>query len=647
MAFKKLLSPIDIGNLHLKNRIVMPAMGTSYAAEDGTATDRLIEYFAVRARGGAGLLIVEATAVHPLGRIFRGECGMFDNCQIPGFKKLTKAVHDCGSKIAMQLAHGGRQTKAALIGTQPLGPSAIPAPALCTETPKAITVNEIQVIVRSFGEAARRVKEAGFDAVEIHGAHGYLINQFLSQNANQRSDGYGGSLKNRARFAMEIISEIKKAVGDDILLFFRLNGEDYMKGGFTLKEAVGIAPWLVEKGIDVIHVSAGVYGSDPPTIPLIGSDLGCFLSLAQAVKNTVDVPVIAAGRIKSPLQAEKILTEGSADLISMGRALMADPDLPKKANEQKLKEIRPCVGCGQACIERLLGGIKKVVNDPISCVVNPVMGREKEWILHSASQRRRILVIGGGPGGMQAAIASAQRGHEVVLCEKDNKLGGNLRLAAMVPGREEFSEYLDYLFGEINRLGVEVSLNREVNPESLQEINPDAVILATGAPFQRMKISGTDPERIFTAADIFTGKSDLSHYTVVLGANQIGLETALFLANQGKGVTVVEEGDHFAPDMGPIGRFDLLNSLKKWEVEVFKQARLISADNSQAEIMVSEREHHIKGDFSIVSVEQVANNRLSKEIESTGIPCHVIGDALRPRKALEAIEEGYGAAMKI
>ena len=226
MAFKRLLSPIDIGTLHLKNRIVMPAMGTGYAAEDGNATEGLIDYFVARAAGEAALLIVEATAVHPKGRIFKGECGMFDDRHIPGFQRLTRAVHDAGGKIVMQLAHGGRQTKSALIGDQPLAPSPIPAPALCTENPKAMSVNEIHVVVTSFGEAARRVKEAGFDAAEIHGAHGYLINQFLSQNANQRSDGYGGSLKNRARLAMEIISEVKKAVGDDIPLFFRLNGEE-------------------------------------------------------------------------------------------------------------------------------------------------------------------------------------------------------------------------------------------------------------------------------------------------------------------------------------------------------------------------------------------------------------------------------------
>jgi len=647
MAFKRLLSPIDIGTLHLKNRIVMPAMGTGYAAEDGNATERLIDYFVARAAGEAALLIVEATAVHPKGRIFKGECGMFDDRHIPGFQRLTRAVHDAGGKIVMQLAHGGRQTKSALIGDQPLAPSPIPAPALCTENPKAMSVNEIHVVVTSFGEAARRVKEAGFDAAEIHGAHGYLINQFLSQNANQRSDGYGGSLKNRARLAMEIISEVKKAVGDDIPLFFRLNGEDYIKGGATLKEAVEIAPWLVEAGADVLHVSAGVYGSDPPTIPLIGSERGCFVPLAKAIKEVARVPVIAAGRIKSPLLAEKVLKEGAADFISMGRALMADPDLPKKVKLQKLEEIRPCVGCGQACIERLLGGIKKVENDPISCVVNPVMGREKEWMLHPASQHKRILVIGGGPGGMQAAIVAAQRGHDVVLCEKDNELGGNLRLAAMVPGKEEFSEFLDFLIGKIDRLGIEVSLNWEVHLKSLREINPDAVILASGASFQRVKMPGIDPERIFTAADIFTGKNDLSDHTVVLNANQIGLETALFLSNRGKEVTVIEEGDHFAPDMGPIGRFDLLNSLKKQGVEVFKQARLVRATNSQATILIKGKGHSIKGDFSIVSVKQVVNNRLSKEIENTGLACHVIGDALLPRKALEAIEDGYGAAMKI
>ena len=625
----------------------MPAMGTGYAAEDGNATDRLIEYFVARAAGGAALLIVEATAVHPKGRIFKGQCGMFDDMHILGFQKLTKSIHDWGGTIAMQLAHGGRQTKAELIGSQPLGPSAIPAPALCTETPKAMTVDEIQVVVRSFGEAAGRAKEAGFDAVEIHGAHGYLINQFLSQNANQRTDGYGGSLKNRARLAIEIVSEVKKGVGSAFPVFFRLNGEDYIKGGSTLTEAMEIAPWLVEAGADVLHVSAGVYGSDPPTIPLIGSERGCFIPLARAVKEVATVPVIAAGRIKSPLLAEKVLEQGSADLVSMGRALMADPDLPKKVKLQKLEEIRPCVGCGQACIERLLGGIKRVENDPISCVVNPVMGRETEWILHPAPRRKRILVIGGGPGGLQAAIAAAQRRHEVMLCEKRNELGGNLRFAAMVPGREEFSEFLNYLIGEINRLGLETSLNREVNPECLREINPDAVILATGALFQRVKIPGTNPERIFTVADIFTGKSDLLDRTVVLGADQIGLETALFLSNQGKRVTVIEEGDHFAPDMGPIGRFDLLNSLKKRGVEVFKQARLVRATNSQAEILIKDKEHGIKGDFSIVSVKQVVNNRFSKEIENTGLPCHFIGDALRPRKALEAIEEGYGAGMKI
>jgi 2,4-dienoyl-CoA reductase-like NADH-dependent reductase (Old Yellow Enzyme family)/thioredoxin reductase len=647
IAFKKLFSPIDIGSLHLKNRIVMPAMGTGYAAEDGSATERLIDYFVERAAGGAALLIVEATAVHPLGRIFKGECGMFDDRHIPGFQRLTRAVHDAGGKIAMQLAHGGRQTKSALIGDQPLAPSSIPAPALCTEIPKTITVDEIQVVVRSFGEAALRVKEAGFDAVEIHGAHGYLINQFLSQNANHRNDSYGGSLKNRARLALETVSEVKKGVGSAIPVFFRLNGDDYVKGGATLNEAMEITPWLIRAGTDVLHVSAGVYGSDPPTIPLIGSERGCFIPLAKAIKEVATVPVIAAGRIKSPLLAEKVLEEGTADLISMGRALMADPNLPEKVESQKLEEIRPCVGCGQACIEKLLDGIKRVENDPISCVVNPVMGREKEWVLHPASQRRRILVIGGGPGGIQAAIVAVQRVHEVVLCEKDNELGGNLRLAAMVPGRGEFSEFLDYLLGEVNRVGVEVSLNREVHLKSLREINPDAVILATGASFQRVKMPGIDPERIFTAADIFTGKSDLSGHTVVLGANQIGLETALFLSNQGKVVTVIEEGDHFAPDMGPIGRFDLLNSLKKRGVEVFKQASLIRSDNSQAEFLVKGKEHTIKGDFSIVSVEQVVNNRLSEEIENTGLPCHVIGDALRPRKALEAIEEGYGAGMKI
>ncbi len=647
MDFEKLLSPIDIGRLTLKNRIVMPAMGTSYAAEDGGVTDQLINYFTARARGGAGLLIVEATAVHPLGLIFKGECCMFDDTFIPGFKKLTQAVHDCGGKIAMQLAHGGRQTKSALIGSRPLGPSAIPAPALCTEIPKALTIDEIHAIVKSFGEAARRVREAGFDAVEIHGAHGYLVNQFLSPNANQRKDSYGVSLKNRARLALEIVSEIKNTVSPNIPVFFRLNGEDYLEGGFTLKEAVEIAPWLVQAGADVLHVSAGVYGSYPPTIPLIGSDLACFVPLAEAIKKVVAVPVIASGRIKTPFLAEKILEEKKADLISMGRVLMADPDMPQKIKEGKTEEIRPCVGCGQACIERLLGGIKTVKNDPISCLVNPVMGREKACAIYPSSQRKRVLIIGGGPGGIQAALTADKRGHDVILCEKKNELGGNLHVVAKIPGKEEFSEFLEYLFKEIRKSGVKVFLNREVDLKSVKEFKPEVVIMATGADFQKIEIAGIYPIQLFTATDVLTEKSDILNHILVIGASQIGLETAYYLSNKGKGVTVVEEGDHFGPDMGPIGRFDLIGTLIKRKVRLLKQARLIRAYNSQIDLIVKDKEHNLKGDFSIISTKQVSNNTLSEGIENSGLTLYIVGDALRPRKALEAIEEGYYTALKI
>jgi 2,4-dienoyl-CoA reductase-like NADH-dependent reductase (Old Yellow Enzyme family)/thioredoxin reductase len=647
MSFEKLLSPIEIGNLTLKNRMVMPAMGTGYANEAGTATDRLIDYFAARAKGGAGLLIVEATAVHPLGLIFKGECGIFHDRHIPGFKRLTSKVHEYGSRIAMQLAHGGRQTKSTLIGAQPLGPSAIPAPALCTEIPRAMTVDEIQAVVRSFGDAARRAKEAGFDAVEIHGAHGYLVNQFLASNANQRTDRYGGNLKNRAVFALEVVSGIRKSVGPDFPIFFRLSGADYLRGGVTLEEAVATAPWLVEAGTDAVHVSAGVYGSYPPTIPLIGSEQGCFVSLARAIKDVVTVPVIAAGRIKSPSLAEKILTDGSADMVTMGRALMADPDLPNKVKEQKTEEIRPCVGCGQACIEKLLNGIKSVKNDPITCLVNPYMGREGIWTISPASQNRRVLVVGGGPGGIQAALVAAQRGHEVLLYEKKDALGGNLPFMATIPGKTEFNELLDYLLRQVERSKIKVVLNHEVDLQTLEEIGPEAVVIATGATFEKVEVPGMEPSRVFTPPDVLAGAVRLTDHVLVLGADQIGLEMASFISAKGKEVTVAEQGDHFAPDMGPIGRFDLLETLAKNKVKFFRQATLISAANSRVTLLVQGKEQEVPGDFSVVSVSQVPDQGLSQKINLRGMAHYLIGDALQPRKALEAIEEAHLVALSI
>ena len=434
---KHLFSPIAIGSMTVKNRLLMPAMSINFGVdEDKYVTDQLTHYFVARAKGGAGMMLVGGGAVRPDGVEAPDLPALWDDGCIPALQKMTAAVRPFGAKFGMQLMHGGRQCMHEI----KVAPSAIPAPALAKGTPRELPISEVREMVEVFGDAARRCKEGGFDFLEIHAAHGYLINQFMSPNANKRTDEYGGSFENRIRFLMEIFRDMKKKVGNDFPVGVRINGEDYIKDGWNLAEALDLAVILEQEGADFLHVSAGVYGSKELTIPSMYVSHGCFVHLAEAVKKVVSIPVIAVGRIKHAQLADRIIKEGKADAVAIGRGLIADPQLPEKSRAGDFTRIRPCIGCCLGCIHAVFQ------QEPGGCVVNPDVGRE--YLLQemdTVERPQRVMVAGTGPAGLAAARVLAIRGHQVLVCDERGQVGGLARVAALSPGRGEVMDVSNIL----------------------------------------------------------------------------------------------------------------------------------------------------------------------------------------------------------
>jgi len=437
--FEKLFEPIKIGTMEVKNRFVVPPMGTNFANPDGSVSQQLIDYLVSRAKGGYGLIIVEVTAIDPLGKAIPLQPGIWDDKFIPGWKKLVDEVHKYGAKIAVQLHHAGRQTTREVIGAQPVAPSPIPCP-VDREMPRELTTEEVYELIEKFGDAARRARDAGFDAVEVHGAHGYLIAQFMSAYSNKRIDEFGGDFKGRMKFPVEIVKNIRRKVGNGYPVIFRFSGDERVPGGRTIDESRMVARVMEHVGVDALHVSTGVYGSLPWLIAPSAVAPGYNIYAAEEIKKVVNTPVIAVGRINDPLLAEDIIESGKADMVSLGRESIADPEIPNKVAAGRIEEISPCIGCMQACVGYLF--------DPnhlkISCLVNPFTGRETELNIEKAEKPKKVMVVGGGPGGLEAAWVAAKRGHKVTLCEKENTLGGQYRIGAIPPAKQDIMKALRY-----------------------------------------------------------------------------------------------------------------------------------------------------------------------------------------------------------
>jgi len=627
--YPAVFSPLTIKNLTLKNRIVLPPMATWYATSFGEVTERLISYQRERAAGGVGLNIVEFTVVEPHGKLDTHMLGAYDDVQVPGLRALAQAVHEAGGKIALQLSHAGRRARSANNGGQrPWAPS--PIAELGGEIPIEITASQIDYIQNCYTKAAWRAKQAGFDVVEVHCAHGYLIHQFLSPLSNRRTDQYGGSFENRSRFALETVARVRQAIEENFPLFCRISGDEFIDGGSGLDEAKQFAMLLEKAGADCIDVSAGVYESAERTVPPMAMDRGCNLYLAKGIKPHVNVPVITVGRIKTLSQAEEVLQQKIADLVAMGRALIADPELPKKALSGA--NIRPCIACNQGCIERLYHG------HAITCLVNARAGREYQIpALPKAERPKKIAVVGGGPAGLEFARVASIRGHKVTVFEKEAKLGGRLRIAANPPKKSDIVDFIDYLTRAVKELGVEVKTGVPVRVEDLIEESFDEFVIAAGAE----PISFSFPQvrsKIVFAEDVLRNEVNVGSSVVVVGGGMVGCETAEWLAASGRRTVVIEQLSQVASDVEVRTRKLLLQRLGAHKVDIMCSTRLEAVEKDT--VICSQAGARFEVD-SVDTVVLALGYRAGTAFQNAPGKLHTIGDCVQPRKALAAVHEGF------
>lgn len=642
MKFPTMFSPVQIGTVTVANRFVVPPMGNNLANTDGTLSDRSLSYYQARAKGGFGLITIESTVVYREAKGGPRKPCLFSDDTVESFRRVADACHAYGAKVSIQLQHAGPEGNSALTGYPLKAASAMPASA-GREIPEAVSNEEVYRIIECYGDAARRAQQAGIDMVEVHCAHGYLVSTFISQRTNNRTDEFGGCFENRMRLPRLIIENIRRKTGGNLPILCRINACDEVEGGQSVQDAAAVAAYLEQEcGVDALHVTRAVHLHDEFMWAPGVTHGGFNADLVTEIKRAVSVPVIAVGRFTEPQYAELLVKQGRADLIAFGRQSIADPELPAKARNGQLETLSPCIGCLLGCVPNMFAG------KPITCAVNPCVGREYE--LSPAPEKKRVTVVGGGPGGLYAAWACAVRGHQVTLVEKSNELGGNFRIAAYPTGKGQLTEAIRSMIVKCQLAGVDLRCGVEADEMLLRSLAPDAIILATGSTPLILPIPGLSDCGYVTAQDMLDGKAQMGKRILVVGGGMVGCEAAEYLAERGHQVAVIEMKDVIAADVTPENRRYMFENFEENHVLLRPGAKVTQFYTDGVDYALADgTAGSLRGyDNIVLAMGSRSNTALKETAEKVAGQVLVIGEAAKaPGNAVLATGDALEAALKI
>lgn len=642
----KLFDPLKIGSMTLKNAVFMAPMSLGYESPDGTINETMQEYWLARARGGVGCIITDALSVDPDVPYLGNTLCFRNEDSIAAYRHFTDRVHECGAKVIPQITHPGPESVSAFCGIAPMA-SSVYLNSMAQKT-RAVSLEEIPEIIRKYAKGAYDAKSAGFDGIELHCAHAYmLLGSFLSPMRNKRTDRYGGSLDNRARLLCEVLDAIRESCGPDFPIVLRMSGSERDEQGNTLEDMKYLLPLLERHGVDAFEISGGTqYERCNKIIPCHGEVQGVNVPEAEELKKAASVPVIVVGKINDPRHAEYLVDSGKVDGVVLGRALIADPDFVNKMEAEDYDGIAPCAACAIGCVG------EQTKRHPASCVINPAAGREKELELTPAKQAKRVVIAGGGIGGMACARAFAVRGHKVVLLEREAELGGQMRLACIPPHKQELSRWVIYLEHELERLSVEVRLNTDADGETIKQLAPEALIIATGAKEMLPPVPGIIPEQAVTAWKLLKGEAVIPGGNVlVVGGGMVGCEVCEYLMHHKRGamrVTMIEMADEIGAGMVVNNKVPAMKRLEGLGIIMMTGTKLVSVNGGEVTAERGETQETLKGFTHIVyACGARPVNALYEELKEDYPEAVVIGDASQPAQALEAVRQAVETAVRL